>query len=107
MITNVGKNILAKYLVGQTTSYASHIAIGCGKKPVASDYPFSPSELLAMKNKESLEFEMIRMPIISRGFVDEDGLSKVVLTAELPTQEIKVEKLLRDYLNNKVTKTDG
>jgi hypothetical protein len=40
-----------------------------------------------MKNKESLEFEMIRMPIISRGFVDEDGQSKVVLTAELPTQE--------------------
>jgi hypothetical protein len=87
MITNVGKNILAKYLVGQTTSYASHIAIGCGEKPVASDYPFSPSELLAIKNKKSLEFEMIRMPIISRGFVDEDGLSKVVLTAELPTQE--------------------
>ena len=87
MITNVGKNILAKYLVGQTTSYASHIAIGCGTKPVASDYSFSPSELLAMKNKESLDFEMIRMPIISRGFVDEDGISKVVLTAELPTQE--------------------
>jgi hypothetical protein len=87
MITNVGKNILAKYLVGQTTSYASHIAIGCGTKPVASDYSFSPGELLAMKNKESLEFEMIRMPIVSRGFVDEDGLSKVVLTAELPTQE--------------------
>ena len=87
MITNVGKNILAKYLVGQTTSYASHIAIGCGTKPVASDYPFNSSELLAMKNKESLDFEMIRMPIISRGFVEEDGLSKVVLTAELPTEE--------------------
>lgn len=87
MITNVGKNILAKYLVGQTTSYASHIAIGCGTKPVASDYTFNLSELNAMKNKESLEFEMIRMPIVSRGFVDEDGVSKVVLTAELPTQE--------------------
>jgi len=87
MITNSGKNILAKYLVGQTTSYASHIAIGCGTKPVVSDHTFSPAELLAMKNKESLEFEMIRMPIISRGFVDEDGQSKVVLTAELPTQE--------------------
>jgi hypothetical protein len=87
MITNVGKNILAKYLVGQTTSYASHIAIGCGTNPVASDYTFSPAELLAMKNRESLEFEMIRMPIVSRGFVDEDGISKVVLTAELPTQE--------------------
>lgn len=87
MITNVGKNILAKYLVGQTTSYASHIAIGCGTKPVASDHTFSAPELNAMKNKESLEFEMIRMPIVSRGFVDEEGVSKVVLTAELPTQE--------------------
>ena len=87
MITESGKNILAKYLVGQTTSYASHIAIGCGTKPVASDYAFSAPELNAMKNKESLEFEMIRMPIVSRGFVDEDGQSKVVLTAELPTQE--------------------
>jgi hypothetical protein len=87
MITNSGKNILAKYLVGQTTSYASHIAIGCGTKPVVSNHTFSSAELLAMKNKESLEFEMIRMPIISRGFVDEDGQSKVVLTAELPTQE--------------------
>ena len=87
MITNSGKNILAKYLVGQTTSYASHIAIGCGTKPVVSDHTFSPAELLAIKNKKSLEFEMIRMPIISRGFVDEDGQSKVVLTAELPTQE--------------------
>lgn len=87
MITESGKNILAKYLVGQTTSYASHIAIGCGTKPVASDYTFSAPELNAMKNKESLEFEMIRMPIVSRGFVEEDGQSKVVLTAELPTQE--------------------
>jgi hypothetical protein len=87
MITNVGKNILAKYLVGQTTSYASHIAIGCGAKPVASDHTFSAPELNAIKDKQSLDFEMIRMPIVSRGFVDEDGLSKVVLTAELPSQE--------------------
>lgn len=87
MITSTGKNILAKYLVGQTTSYASHIAIGCGPKPAASDYTFNNSELLAMKNKNSLDFEMLRVPIISRGFVNEDGLSKVVLTAELPTEE--------------------
>jgi hypothetical protein len=87
MITNVGKNILAKYLVGQTTSYASHIAIGCGAKPVASDHNFSPSELNAIRDKDSLDFEMIRMPIVSRGFINEDGLSKVVFTAELPSQE--------------------
>ena len=88
MITNIGKNLLAKYLVGQTPSYASHIAVGCGAKPVVSDHTFSSGELLSIKNKESLDFEMFRVPIISRGFVNEDGLSKVVLTAEMPTEEI-------------------
>ena len=87
MITETGKNLLAKYLVGQTTSYASHIAIGCGPKPVENDYNFSSSELDEIKNKKTLDFEMLRMPIISRGFVDEDGLSKIVFTAELPTEE--------------------
>jgi hypothetical protein len=82
MITNIGKNLLAKYLVGQTESYASHIAVGCGPTPVASDGVFGD-----YSGKSSLDFEMFRVPIISRGFVSEDGLSKVVLTAELPTEE--------------------
>jgi hypothetical protein len=82
MITNTGKNILAKYLVGQTASYASHIAVGCGPKPLALD-----SASADYSSKQSLDFEMFRVPIISRGFVDESGVSKVVLTAELPTQE--------------------
>lgn len=87
MITNIGKNLLAKYLVGQTPSYASHIAVGCGAKPVTSDHTFTTEQLAILKNKESLDFEMFRAPIISRGFVNENGLSKVVLTAELPTEE--------------------
>jgi len=82
MITNTGKNILAKYLVGQTPSYASHIAVGCGPKPLTQD-----GTLPDFSDKKSLDFEMFRVPIISRGFVDESGVSKVVLTAELPTQE--------------------
>ena len=82
MITNTGKNILAKYLVGQTASYASHIAVGCGPKPVGLD-----SASVDYSDKQSLDFEMFRVPIISRGFVDESGVSKIVLTAELPTQE--------------------
>ena len=84
MITNTGKNILAKYLVGQTPSYASHIAIGCGVKPLSTDDNLSDQDF---SNKKSLSFEMFRVPIISRGFVSEDGVSKVVLTAELPTQD--------------------
>jgi hypothetical protein len=33
MITNKGKSIIAKYLIGQAPSYASHMAIGCGTMP--------------------------------------------------------------------------
>jgi len=82
MITNIGKNILAKYLIGQAPAYASHIAIGCGATPLASD-----GELGDYSNKESLDFEMFRVPITSRGYVTKDGQSKIVFTAELPTAE--------------------
>lgn len=82
MITNIGKNILAKYLIGQAPAYASHIAIGCGATPLASD-----GELGDYSDKESLEFEMFRVPITSRGYVTEEGQSKIVFTAELPTAE--------------------
>ena len=41
MITNEGKGILAKYLVGQAPAFASFIAIGCGAKPVSSSHIFS------------------------------------------------------------------
>ena len=33
MITRNGVEILSKYLAGHTSSYASHIAIGCGARP--------------------------------------------------------------------------
>jgi hypothetical protein len=82
MITNTGKDILAKYLIGQAPAYASHIAIGCGPKPLASD-----GTLGDYSNKKSLDFEMFRVPITSRGYVTEGGQSKIVFTAELPTAE--------------------
>ena len=82
MITNIGKNILAKYLIGQAPAYASHIAIGCGAKPLASD-----GVLGDYSGKQSLDFEMFRVPITSRGYVTENGQSKIVFTAELPTAE--------------------
>ena len=82
MITNTGKNILAKYLVGQTEAYASYIAVGCGAKPLAIDQALGD-----YSNKKALDFEMFRVPIISRGYVNENGIAKVVLTAEMPTEE--------------------
>ena len=82
MITNTGKYIIAKYLLGQTPAYASYMALGCGAKPLdISDIPDDFS------TKENLDFEMFRVPISSRGYVVEDGQSKLVLTAELPTEE--------------------
>jgi hypothetical protein len=82
MITNTGKSILSKYLIGQSPAYASHIAIGCGATPKNIGVAFDD-----YYTKQDLDFEMIRAPIVSRGYVVEDGVSKIVLTAELPTQE--------------------
>jgi hypothetical protein len=33
MITNTGKNIIAKYLIGEAPAYASFMALGCGAEP--------------------------------------------------------------------------
>lgn len=82
MITNNGKNIIAKYLIGQAPAYASYLAFGSGPKPLGPSDSFSD-----YSSKESLDFEMFRAPITSRGYVTEDGVSKVVFTAELPTEE--------------------
>lgn len=38
-------------------------------------------------NKKTLDFEMFRVPITSRGYVNDNGVNKVVLTAQLPTEE--------------------
>jgi hypothetical protein len=82
MITNTGKTIIGKYLLGQAPAFASYIAVGCGPQP------FEPGESLGeYSDKENLDFEMFRVPISSRGYVQENGMNKIVLTAELPTEE--------------------
>lgn len=82
MITNIGKDIIAKYLIGQTSSYASFLAIGCGSKPLTTEDPNGD-----YSGKTALDFEMFRVPITSRGYVRENNQSKIVFTAELPTEE--------------------
>jgi len=82
MITNTGKTIIAKYLLGQAPAYASYLAIGCGATPLTNGDPLGN-----YSTKNNLDFEMFRVPISSRGFVNEGGLDKIVLTAELPTEE--------------------
>lgn len=152
MITNKGKSLLSKYLVGQIPAYASYIAIGCGSKPVADtklqidsisvtgnvatltvpNHHFYVGSNIRVENvgpvfdgafivteitlntisyefpsanieefvpevagyvfanyskKNNLDFEMFRVPISSRGFVNENGVSKIVFTAAMPTEE--------------------
>lgn len=83
MITNTGKNILAKYLVGQAPAYASFLALGVGKTPVRSDEPLENDP-----NQKFLEFEVLRVPISSRGFVyDENGTANIVFLGELPSDQ--------------------
>ena len=82
MITNQGKTIIGKYMLGQAPAYASYIAVGCGPTPL--DIADTAGDF---STKQSLDFEMFRVPISSRGFVNESGINKIVLTAELPTEE--------------------
>jgi len=82
MITNTGKSIIGKYMIGQAPAYASYIAIGCGPTPLDTE-----DVQADFSAKEALDFEMFRVPISSRGFVNENGINKIVLTAELPTEE--------------------
>jgi hypothetical protein len=82
MITDTGKNIIGKYLLGQAPAYASYIAVGCGPQPLATADPYGDYSA-----KANLDFEMFRVPISSRGFVTENNITKLVLTAELPTEE--------------------
>jgi hypothetical protein len=95
MITNKGKSVISKYLIGQTPSYASYIAIGCGASPVLPGYDFAGNALLdppvlpnvdSIAPKESLDFETFRAPITSKGYVTENGVSRLVLTAQIPAE---------------------
>lgn len=69
MITNGGKEIISKYMLNQVNSYATHISIGCGATPLRSS-DFGP-ELDELLNKQYMDFEMLRVPITSKGFVDD------------------------------------
>ena len=82
MITDKGRTILAKYLIGQAPAYASHIALGVGALPLDSAESFDLEEYAT---KNNLDFEVLRIPISSRGYVyDEAGFANIVFAGELP-----------------------
>jgi hypothetical protein len=96
MITNKGRDIVAKYLIGQAPAYASHIALGCGTRPLNLSEAYEPY-LGDYAEKTEMDFEMIRTPITSRGYVTDlvfndlsgqyEEVSKIVFTAELPSEQ--------------------
>lgn len=82
MITNDGKNIIAKFLLGQVPDFASYIAAGTGSNPLTTS-----ASVAISSDKKSMDFEVFRVPITSKGFVKEDGQEKLVLKAEMPTDQ--------------------
>jgi hypothetical protein len=68
MITLTGRDIIAKFLTGQTSSFASHVAIGIGADPNFANSNFDLS-------RQELQFEVGRFPIISRSQIVEPIVS--------------------------------
>ena len=102
MITTSGKNIVAKYLLNQAPEFASHIAVGVGGRAL----PTSSSVTFAT-DADSLEFEVARVPILSKGLLKENGQEKIVFKAELPIeQRYQITEIgLYPANNNAIAKT--
>jgi hypothetical protein len=84
MITDNGKEIVAKYMLGTAPAYASYMAFGSAAKPLGTG---DVHDFVTYSAKEELGFEMFRVPISSKGYVFENNTNKLVFTAELPSQE--------------------
>lgn len=83
MITNKGTNILAKYLIGQAPAYASFVSVGIGPKPLGLNDANGNYQA-----KTEMDFEVLRVPISSRGYIyDDQGNASVVFVGELPTDQ--------------------
>jgi hypothetical protein len=82
MITDDGKQIIAKFMLGQAPAFASHIAAGIGPEPLLTGASAS-----ILPTKQSLDFEVFRVPILSKGFIKEDGVEKLVFKAEMPNDQ--------------------
>jgi len=82
MITEDGKNIIAKFMLGQAPTFASYIAAGVGAEPL-----FTGASAAIPIDKQALDFEVFRVPILSKGFIKEDGVEKLVLKAEMPNDQ--------------------
>ena len=75
MITNQGRELISKYLLGQAPSYASYISFGCGAGSQAT------------ADKGAMDFEMLRVPISSRSNLDQGGVSLISFAGDIPLEE--------------------
>jgi len=66
MITSRGNQIISKYLLGQAPEYAAYIAVGVGAKSLDFD-----EEDTSPITKKSMDFEAFRVPVLSRGLVND------------------------------------
>ena len=82
MITNDGKQIIAKYMLGQAPTFATHIAAGVGPEALITGASASISS-----DKKSLDFEVFRVPILSRGFIKDGEDEKLVFKAQMPNDQ--------------------
>lgn len=88
MITSKGNQIVSKYLLGQAPEYAAYLSIGVGAHPLdLNEDDASPI------TKKSMDFEAFRVPVISRGIVNDNivldinswSASGNVVTIETPS----------------------
>ena len=82
LITDSGKQLVAKYLLGQAPAYATYLAAGVGSKALSTE-----ETIIIPSDKDSLDFEVFRVPITSKGFIKEDGVEKIVFKAEMPSEQ--------------------
>jgi len=87
LITNNGKEIIGKFLLRQAPEFATHIAAGCGPMPLFPNQTLDQNKITELKQKDSLDFEVFRVPITAKGFIKEDGVEKIVFKAEMPTEQ--------------------
>lgn len=84
-ISNVNSTINGTHLVTNVTTNNFTFNLVTAN---ATNTGLSSSATLSFENKENLDFEMFRVPIISRNYsVNENGISQITFSAELPTQE--------------------
>lgn len=85
-VRGVDSRINGSHTVSQVTTNTIAFAYS-GDAITQEDLSPNGNVSFNFEDKNRLDFEMFRVPIISRGYVNEDNVSKIVLTAELPSEE--------------------